>query len=322
MLAAEVQAQQPNLVRNGSFEDTLSCPPNANIVAAQYWSAGVPNGVSSTDYFHGCAGTVPVFANNWVQMAVDGQAYIGAGNGVGNLDTTAPSLREFASGQLSRCLQANKKYRFSFYVNPPAHQQSARLGYDCFEVVFHPDTFALDGQNDGVSRRYLELASQALAMPVQGPIVERGQWHRLELEFTASGQACFFTVGCFQRLQAQNMDTLVGPGASGFVFTSVYYLYDHFELVALEADSEVVAVEPFLPNVFTPNGDGMNDFWEIKNLPPATRVRIHNRWGQLVYASEAYDNGWDATGLSGGMYVAEVVFGDWPAKRLAVFVMK
>ena len=313
-------AQQVNLVRNGSFEDTIFCPPNANIMAAQYWTAGVPGGVSSTDYFHSCAGTVPVFLNNWVQSAADGQAYIAAGNGVGNYDTLAPSLREFASGQLSRCLKANKKYRFSFYVSPPAHQQSARLGYDCFEVVFHPDTFALDGQNDGVSRRYFELSSQAMAMPVQGPILQRGVWHRLEMEFTAHGNACFFTVGCFKRLQAENMDTLVGPGAVGFVFTSVYYLYDRFELVALEDESE--PAEPVLPNVFTPNGDGLNDFWEIKNLPPATRVRIHNRWGQQVYASEQYDNRWDAAGLSGGTYLVEVLFNDWPARRLAVFVVK
>lgn len=52
-----------------------------------------------------------------------------------------------------------------------------------------------------------------------------------------------------------------------------------------------------IPNVFTPNGDGMNDKWQIKNLAAYADciVDIYNRYGQLVYHSIGYTNEWDGT---------------------------
>jgi gliding motility-associated-like protein len=52
-----------------------------------------------------------------------------------------------------------------------------------------------------------------------------------------------------------------------------------------------------IPNVFTPNGDGTNDKWQIKNLAAYTdcAVDIYNRYGQLVYHSIGYTNEWDGT---------------------------
>jgi gliding motility-associated-like protein len=49
---------------------------------------------------------------------------------------------------------------------------------------------------------------------------------------------------------------------------------------------------------FTPNGDGYNDTWEIKNIElyPEATVEIFNRWGELMYRSDkGYDNPWDGT---------------------------
>jgi gliding motility-associated-like protein len=47
---------------------------------------------------------------------------------------------------------------------------------------------------------------------------------------------------------------------------------------------------------FSPNNDGNNDFWQIKNLAlyPNAVVRVFNRWGNLVYESEkGYPDPWD-----------------------------
>jgi gliding motility-associated-like protein len=54
-------------------------------------------------------------------------------------------------------------------------------------------------------------------------------------------------------------------------------------------------IELFVPNLFSPNGDGFNDTWEIPNLVlfPNTSVTIINREGQVVYENSAYDNSWD-----------------------------
>lgn len=54
-----------------------------------------------------------------------------------------------------------------------------------------------------------------------------------------------------------------------------------------------------IPNVITPNGDGINDRFQILGLTPKTRLTILNRWGQEVFYSEYYKNGWDGSNQNG-----------------------
>ena len=51
------------------------------------------------------------------------------------------------------------------------------------------------------------------------------------------------------------------------------------------------------PNVFSPNGDGINDKWMISNLPdyPGAFVEIFNRYGQRIFYSAGYNDPWDGT---------------------------
>jgi gliding motility-associated-like protein len=49
----------------------------------------------------------------------------------------------------------------------------------------------------------------------------------------------------------------------------------------------------FVPQGFSPNGDGKNDTWVIQGLPSENTVTIFNRWGQKVYYMENYDNTWN-----------------------------
>ncbi|MGV3696930.1 gliding motility-associated C-terminal domain-containing protein, partial [Flavobacterium sp.] len=51
----------------------------------------------------------------------------------------------------------------------------------------------------------------------------------------------------------------------------------------------------FVFNAFTPNGDGLNEFFNIDNIDdvtcyPTNKVEIYNRWGILVYETKNYDN--------------------------------
>lgn len=51
-----------------------------------------------------------------------------------------------------------------------------------------------------------------------------------------------------------------------------------------------------IPNVFTPNGDGFNDVFQIDILKnePGAKVQIFNRWGSLVYSTfDYFNNPWD-----------------------------
>lgn len=61
----------------------------------------------------------------------------------------------------------------------------------------------------------------------------------------------------------------------------------------------------FIPNVFTPNGDGSNDVFFIRNLPSEPSVNelvISNRWGKEVFVSENYQNNWAGEGVADGLY--------------------
>lgn len=52
----------------------------------------------------------------------------------------------------------------------------------------------------------------------------------------------------------------------------------------------------FIPNTFTPNGDGNNDVFQIYGEGIKTiDLKIFNRWGELVYESNNQFNGWDGT---------------------------
>ena len=88
--------------------------------------------------------------------------------------------------------------------------------------------------------------------------------------------------------------------------------------------------EVYLPNAFSPNGDGRNDAFypQSRRAEEVAIFRVFTRWGELVFeASDVYTNdsrsGWDGT-FKGRMlppgvytYVVEVRFLDGLVRRLA-----
>ena len=59
-----------------------------------------------------------------------------------------------------------------------------------------------------------------------------------------------------------------------------------------------------IPNVFTPNGDGKNETFQIPGLETfaENEIIIMNRWGNSVYEKKNYRNDWTGEGLSAGTY--------------------
>jgi gliding motility-associated-like protein len=61
----------------------------------------------------------------------------------------------------------------------------------------------------------------------------------------------------------------------------------------------VLTITPdvIIPNTFTPNGDGINDAWNIQKIGdyPKCTVQVFNRYGLLVYSSVGYGIPWDGT---------------------------
>lgn len=65
-----------------------------------------------------------------------------------------------------------------------------------------------------------------------------------------------------------------------------------------------------IPEGFSPNGDGVNDTFEIINTSGfSSEVKIFDRWGKLLYSNDNYQNDWAAATLPDGTYYSVVKVG-------------
>lgn len=68
------------------------------------------------------------------------------------------------------------------------------------------------------------------------------------------------------------------------------------DITAVTPESKIPAyMELEIPNILSPNDDGINDYWVIKNIDlyPNNAVRIFDRDGRMVYSKLGYDNSWN-----------------------------
>jgi gliding motility-associated-like protein len=72
-----------------------------------------------------------------------------------------------------------------------------------------------------------------------------------------------------------------------------------------------ISCEIEIPNVFTPNGDGINDLFVYRNVDESKELqtKIFNRWGDLVSRWDG-NKGWKGDGESEGLYFYEIYYGE------------
>ncbi|MEZ4757912.1 MAG: gliding motility-associated C-terminal domain-containing protein [Flavobacteriales bacterium] len=88
---------------------------------------------------------------------------------------------------------------------------------------------------------------------------------------------------------------VIMAGAYGTYYVQITNLYD----CTVRDSAQVIEFCPatiFVPNTFTPNGDGLNDVFTPvgKNIADFT-LRVFDRWGELLYETSDLNMGWDGT---------------------------
>lgn len=128
-------------------------------------------------------------------------------------------------------------------------------------------------------------------------------------------------------LFAETWSYTMGDGASYGIRSPqhTYGVTGEYEIVQVVTNSlgcsdtavRIVEVLPntnvFIPNAFTPNDDGVNDSWNaIISYITEFRLRIFDRWGQEVFASDNVYDGWNGKYrnegrlMKGDMYVYRI----------------
>ena len=111
---------------------------------------------------------------------------------------------------------------------------------------------------------------------------------------------------CTYRWQDGSTDPRYVVRQSGsYSVTATNLCYSHND--DIDIDYESCAQELWMPNAFTPNGDGLNDrFLPVFSHPDEIEdfeMMVYDRWGSMVFLTKDIHAGWDGGNLPRGMYV-------------------
>ena len=116
------------------------------------------------------------------------------------------------------------------------------------------------------------------------------------------------------RLGSARLDTVLPNGLLGFQHR-YRIVAQGWEAGQVSASNDILLAfdhQVRIPNVFSPNGDGIHDRWVIQkiHLFPDNRVWIYDRWGREVFRANGYANEWQGTGCRDGVYFYALTIGE------------
>jgi gliding motility-associated-like protein len=253
---------QENLVPNFSFETYSACPTSADQFSnTTDWFS--PN-AQFPDYFHTCQ-LIPFtygapFTVNGYQKPKSGEAFTGI-TVVGNGPFTH---REYIAVGLTSSLKEDTDYLITFYVNLA---NAASVG------ITELGAYLSNTPVSDTSSKELLYIPQIVS-PTGYYLTDTSSWIKISGMYTALGGEKYITIGNFKN------DSLTDTLHLNSAPALSYYFVDDISVVQSDSTSEVA-------NVFTPNEDGMNDDWIVRNLPKNSQVKIYDRWGVMVGGVES-----------------------------------
>lgn len=267
---------------NGSFEEFSVCPQFIGQFSCNSWFSPT---ITTPDFYSTCGTVITgVPANGYGnQNAFDGNSYVGI-----NLNAD-DGYREYVAVKLKQPLLSLRKYSLKFYVSA---SDTTKYPSNNLGAYFVKDTAGIPLQIMTSGTPAIISSSNIVYSDIL--ISDEVNWIEMSYEYLASGCEEFLIIGSFLP-----QDQISFGQNSGIGIDSYYYI-DAVNLVELSSSVD-------LPNIFTPNADGINDFFEVGKAK-AKRTEILNRWGNLVYESNDSMK-WNGEGLPDGIYYYKIDFG-------------
>tara|TARA_B110000503_G_C7138372_1_gene409827 strand:+ start:846 stop:1913 length:1068 start_codon:yes stop_codon:yes gene_type:complete len=302
LLLAVPMAMQSQLVMNGGFESISTLPSNTGQWSfAEHWS-NASSATGDPDLYHiqGTGGgdlpeTPVAIIAPFQGMAIAGFMACGV---------AGTNRREYWTGQFSEALVPGQRYQMTLALANGERTPFSEAGLGVSGLGMHFSE-GVPLQND--------LEPLQVNAHFEFPQVLFGrEWQVLAFAFTAQEPHTHFTWGVFGSDDQHSIVVEEGAGPS-----MAYYFLDGFEITAVDggmeneesdADTRGPDVKPdagevdldaamswFVPNAFTPNGDGENDvFLPVLRNMELIKMEVFNRWGEQMWLTEdAQTTGWD-----------------------------
>ena len=107
-----------------------------------------------------------------------------------------------------------------------------------------------------------------------------------------------------------NNPSILNPIAAPTTTTQYYFQIEEAGCTSIDSMRVIVISDIIIPNVFSPNGDGIHDRWIIQGIEghPNAVVEIFNRYGQSIFRRTGYNAGNAWTGQQNGKNVPVGVY--------------
>ena len=283
---------QVNLIYNGDFELYDTCPSYTSdpliemeIEHCLGWRAPT---WGSSDYFNTCNNSINGFVGVpynvlGYQMPKSGNAYCGflAYSQSNGGCYAGLYWWEYIQGQFNQPLIKDHIYYFSYYFNL---SNWAAVATD--EIGFYISTDAISSCSPAPLNYVPQIKS------LDGYFInDTLNWVEISGFYWATGGEKYITIGNFN--DSTYTDTVTFQILSGLDSYAYYY-------IDAGVTEDYTALFQ-LPNIFTPNGDGVNDEWIVAIDNPDFNVTIFNRWGNEILNRTLVDFSWNGADSNGKM---------------------
>lgn len=286
-LFIEFNVYSQNLVPNPSFELYDSCTStyseytmeSLDYYCTNWFDYGNYFFESGIAYMNNCLPLTFHVPNTILGFSYpqDGNSFIGICLTGFETSNTSVDYRAYASVALTDSLKKDSLYCVSFYYKNPSS----------YNKIYTTDNIGILFTSDSLTESIGKISKPHLRTET-GVYLENSEWEKFRGYYVADGTEVFLNLGMFGATE----DSDLSYDENEFYHCFTYFI-DNFLMVECDRDS-VFGVYIELPNVFTPNNDGINDLYKIKhnNIDEMT-VFVHNRWGHVVRQYDGLTDGWD-----------------------------